>query len=161
MDEFRLRATCQSRPCRVFRVEAQGDLFRDGIRTVAAKALVREDGPHIAVEPDDLIRAEGGGGEKESRDVDGRNRLTRHLIASKLYPIREGRVLEDRPAHTPCRYIFSCMPDEAPFLTHPEAEVGLARELQVWEYYLLALLSYEVKPLFLDTPGRDDEEPAN
>jgi hypothetical protein len=42
----------------------------------------------------------------------------------------------------------------------PEAEIWLALELQMWEFYVLASVSDEVKPLFLDEPRRDDEEPT-
>ena len=56
---------------------------------------------------------------------------------------------------------FLCEPAEAPFpCTPPEAEVWLSLELQMGEYYVLASVSDEVKPLFLDAPERDDQEPA-
>ena len=56
---------------------------------------------------------------------------------------------------------FLCVPAEPPFpCTPPEAEIWLALELQMWEFYVLASLRDDVKPLFLDEPRRDDEEPA-
>ena len=55
---------------------------------------------------------------------------------------------------------FLCVPAEPPFpCTPPEAEVWLSLELQMWEYYVLASVSDEVKPLFLDGSAGDDIRP--
>ena len=54
---------------------------------------------------------------------------------------------------------FLCEPAEPPFpCIPPEAEFWLALELQMWEFYVLACLSDEVKPLFPDeSTDRDGE----
>ncbi len=63
-----------------------------------------------------------------------------------------------RPSTEGCWFLFE--PAEPPFpCTPPEAEVWLALELQMWEYYVLATMSDEVESPFLDTTA--DESPSD
>jgi hypothetical protein len=57
----------------------------------------------------------------------------------------EGAWFLFEPAEPP----FPCIP--------PEAEVWLALERQMWEFYVLEALSDEVEPLFLDQSTDRDE----
>jgi len=64
-----------------------------------------------------------------------------------------------QPSHDSSWFLFE--PVEPPFpCTPPEAEIWLSLERQMWDYYVDASLTDEIKPLFLDSPERDDEEPA-
>ena len=43
-----------------FAIQPQRNLLRDRIRTVAAVAFVGKDGPHVAIERNGTVRAQGG-----------------------------------------------------------------------------------------------------
>ena len=61
-----------------------------------------------------------------------------------------------RPSADSCWFLFE--PAEPPFpCIPPEAEIWLALERQMWEFYVLASLSDEVEPLFLDESTDPDE----
>jgi hypothetical protein len=63
-----------------------------------------------------------------------------------LRPSTDGVWFLFEPAEPP----FPCIP--------PEAEIWVALERQMWEFYVLAAFSDEVKPLFLDESTDRDAE---